>query len=117
LRSGCLLLVGLLVGCTAREGSAPMSSVNQQTKEIGTQRRMTIDGQIVNVMETWPLQLTVQSGLSRYYVRLTEETKVSRGAQDVGPGQLRPSTRVRIIGQGSGDESTGLTATSIEILD
>jgi hypothetical protein len=63
---------------------------------------MVIEGRIVHVMETWPLQLVVQSSAGRYEVSLLEETRVLRHDREVSHGELRPGLRVEISGPGEG---------------
>ena len=75
-----------------------------------------IDGEIVNVMESWPLQLTVQTAAGRYHVRLLEGTIVTRRATTVGPGVLRPELRVRIRGSRVRSTPLVMSARVIEIL-
>lgn len=69
---------------------------------------MTIEGKIVNVMETWPLQLTVETEKGPVHVMLQPE------ADALGSRELQPGTTVRIEGSPTGAE--GLTATAITLM-
>ena len=62
---------------------------------------MVIEGEIIHVMETWPLQV-VQSQQGRYDVSLLEQTRILRGSQQVSASELRPGTNVEILGEGEG---------------
>ena len=75
---------------------------------------MAIEGSIVEVMESWPLQLTVETEAGRYQVSLLSETTVTREGETVDPGELMPGLRIRVGGQSSG--ANAMTARAIEIL-
>jgi hypothetical protein len=75
---------------------------------------MTIEGSVLDVMESWPLQPTVQPPEGRYHVGLLTETVVNRGGKSVDAGELKPGVRVRIEGEGSGPNA--LTAREVRIL-
>jgi hypothetical protein len=74
----------------------------------------TIEGEIVAVMESWPLQLTVETPTGRVQVGLQAGTVVTQGGQPSDPGGLRPGLRVRIAGERSGPGA--LSARSVELL-
>lgn len=76
-----------------------------------------LEGTILEVMESWPLQLLLESGASRYSVGLTEATVVMRRGQPVGAGELLPGLFVRIIGKTSPADGAAVCADRIEILD
>jgi hypothetical protein len=75
---------------------------------------MIIEGAVVHVRETWPLQLVVQSPQGRYDVTLMEETQVIRNDRHVSPGELKPRMKVEVSGEGQG---SALTAQLIRIMD
>ena len=75
---------------------------------------MVIEGAVVHVKETWPLQLVVQSSQGRYDVTLMEETQVTRNDRHVSPGELKPRMKVKVSGEGQG---TALKAQLIQILE
>lgn len=98
-----ILLLLILSGCGA---DRPGNRVG-----LGA-RTVIIEGEIVNVLETWPLQLVVQAAGQSYDVRLLENTRIVRNEREVGAGELRPATKVEIFGEAEG---TALTAQSITI--
>lgn len=58
-----------------------------------------IEGMVVELMETWPLQLVVVNQQGRFHVALREDTHVRR--EDGVSGDihsLRPGVRVRLEG-------------------
>jgi hypothetical protein len=75
---------------------------------------MIIEGKIVEVMESWPLQLTVETGTGRYHVELLSETTITREGETVDPGELLPDLQVRVQGQASGPNT--MTAQAIKVL-
>jgi hypothetical protein len=72
-----------------------------------------IVGRVTGVMETWPLQLAVQTSAGIYHVLLRENATVTSGGHPVSPGRLRAGHAVRVDGESSGPQ--GITATGIEI--
>ena len=50
-------------------------------------------------MESWPLQLTLESEGAVYHVSLSLETVFTRGPATMEPGALLPGQRVEIKGQ------------------
>lgn len=75
---------------------------------------MELEGEVLHVMETWPLQLVVVAADGRYDVRLLETTRVVRKNREVRPGELRPKVRISISGMRTG---TAIVAQYIKILD
>ena len=76
---------------------------------------MVIEGQIVDVMESYPLQLTVSANGIVYYVGLQEETTVARFGSYVDAGQLMPGALVTVRGERSSTSHTAMTAAHIEL--
>ena len=76
---------------------------------------MVIEGVVVDVMETWPLQLTLFSAESQFHIILTMDTTVTQGGEEVGMQRIRPGQRARIDGKSIGD--LGIAAETIAILD
>lgn len=74
---------------------------------------MRIDGVVVEVMESMPLQLVVKSGSSRIFVGLQADTTIKQKASWVDPGVLQPGMHVRIDGAETMQDA--MTADSIEI--
>jgi hypothetical protein len=60
---------------------------------------MVIEGTIVDVMETWPLQLAVDTREGIYQVALAEATTVTSEGQPAEPARLLPGLSVRIEGE------------------
>lgn len=73
-----------------------------------------MQGTIVEVMESWPLQLIVEVDTVRHHVGLLSETTVTRAGQAVDPGELSPEMQVRVEGDASGH--LAMTAQAIEIV-
>jgi len=61
-----------------------------------------MEGRIVSVLETWPLQLTVDAAAGRWSVSLTAETVVTEGGRDAGPERLGTGARVSVSGRETG---------------
>jgi hypothetical protein len=60
---------------------------------------MPIEGTILEIMETWPLQLVISGSQGRIHVALREDTEVRRSdGTSGGVRLLRPGARVRIDG-------------------
>ena len=76
---------------------------------------MRIDGVVVEVMESMPLQLIVKSGSSRIFVGLQADTIITRKGSRVDPGVLQSGMHVRIDGMETMQEA--MTADSIEVRD
>lgn len=76
---------------------------------------MVIEGMVVDVMETWPLQLTLAADKSRLHITLGMNTIVTQGGEDLEMAQIRPKQRIRVHGRRVGE--SGLVADSIVIVD
>jgi hypothetical protein len=64
---------------------------------------MVIDGTVVDVMETWPLQLSIHTTSGLYHVVLSESTIItSEGWQPVDAGAVQPGAAVEVQGEFSG---------------
>ena len=110
-----LVVLGLLL--TACGGDQPVTapdSAGQEPSVAPTGGPMIIEGKIVEVMESWPLQLTVETETGRYHVALLSETTITREGETVDPGELLPDLQVRVEGQASG--ANAMTAQAIEVL-
>ena len=68
------------------------------------------------VMESWPLQLTVQTQTALYHIVLRSDTQITQKGQLVDPGSLRPDLQVRISGQVSSSNPLAMNAQAIEVL-
>lgn len=78
---------------------------------------MEIEGKIMTVMESWPLQLTVQTQTALYHVVLRSDTQITQQGKEVNPGSLRPDLSVRIGGQVSSSNPLAMNAEVIEVLE
>jgi hypothetical protein len=58
-----------------------------------------IEGIIVAVMETWPLQLVVQQGSHRHTIALSESVEVKRGGQGADVSAVGTGARVTIYAE------------------
>jgi hypothetical protein len=58
-----------------------------------------IEGTIVDVMETWPLQLSVDVGGRTRQVALAEGTVITSEGQPADAGRLLPGRRIRVEGE------------------
>lgn len=60
---------------------------------------MPVEGTIIEVMETWPLQLVISNSQGRVHVALREDTEVRKTDGTVGEVRsLRPGARIRLEG-------------------
>ncbi len=78
---------------------------------------MVFEGRIVDVMESWPLQLTVATEGGRCHVALLQETMITRNDRKIGPGELTPGLLVRVEGPSSSATGLAMTAQTIQILE
>lgn len=81
---------------------------------------VTIQGIILDVMETWPLQMIVSTGSQRYLVSLTEDTRIAKAGRTVSADVLRRGMRITISGHRSSEalmQTDTLIADSIVIID
>lgn len=112
-----IVLAGFLWILTACADAGPDSSVdsaNQQSSETSSGEIMVIEGTIMEIMESWPLQLSVQTLSGRYHVELLEETLITEDNAGVDPGDLRQNMIIRVEGTESGTNAA--MADTIEIL-
>ena len=60
---------------------------------------MPVEGTILEVLETWPLQLVISGSQGRVHVALREDTEVRKSDGTRGEVRLlRPGARVRFEG-------------------
>ncbi|AOX02194.1 hypothetical protein BJP34_24595 [Moorena producens PAL-8-15-08-1] len=105
--------------------SAPQPDVSPENNQgnnpdnnpivTSTDEQMIIEGKIVAVMESFPLQLKVETQSGSYSVQLLSDTKITRQGETVDPGKLSPDQKVRIKGQSSASSKSAMTAQTIEI--
>ena len=60
---------------------------------------MKIEGVVVDVMETWPLQLTVVSAETRYHVLLEMDTITYHNNEPQYDYPFQPNQHIQIMGQ------------------
>lgn len=65
-------------------------------------------------MESWPLQLSLQTAIGEEQVALAENTIVICAGARVDPGALKPGQRVKVTIQTTGSDQI---VTELEILD
>ena len=56
-----------------------------------------MEATIINIMESWPLQLALQTPAGREEVALAEDLLIQRSGMRVDPGALQPGQRVRLL--------------------
>ena len=56
-----------------------------------------MESTIVHIMESWPLQLALQTPAGREQVMLAENVRIQRAGVLVDPGELQPGQRVRVL--------------------
>ena len=80
-----------------------------------TNRAIDIEGKISQVMESFPLQLMVETQDGRCCVALKPETKVTQQGKTVDASNLNPGLRVKIQGLSSAADRLAMTAQAVEI--
>ena len=71
-----------------------------------------MEATIAQIMESWPLQLMLQTPAERIHVVLAENVRIRRAGVLVDPGVLQPGQRIRVLMRTTRDEIAEL-----EILD
>ena len=66
---------------------------------------MVVEGTIVGVMETLPLQLSIDTGRGTRQVALAEGTTITSGGQLADMAQLLPGRRVRVEGEAANESA------------
>lgn len=112
-----LILAFLLPACALEEPNISSENTSTNQNVSMTDEQMIISGKILAVMESWPLQLRVETSSGSYDVQLLEDTKITRQGQVVEPGELKSDMQVKIEGQGSNLNSHTITASTIKILE
>ncbi|MEB3178448.1 MAG: hypothetical protein VKL59_05315 [Nostocaceae cyanobacterium] len=103
---------------TSYDPNQSVSSPNNPSQEPSgkdTSKAISIEGKISQVMESFPLQLMVETKNGRYYVALLPETKITQQGKTVDASKLNPGLTVKIQGQYSGANQLAMTAQVIEI--
>jgi hypothetical protein len=78
---------------------------------------MNIEGEIVQVMESWPLQLVIRTQSGTQHVVLSPDATINTKAPSVGSDMLKPGIRVQVEGVASGSGSMTAKAVRIENRD
>ena len=74
-----------------------------------------VEGKISQVMESFPLQLVVETRNGRCCVALVPETKIVQQGKTVDASNLHPGLTVKIQGLSSAADRLAMTARVIEI--
>ncbi len=74
-----------------------------------------VEGKILRVMESWPLQLVVETPSGRLDVALSDETAVIQEGRSVSPSVLTSGAMVIMRGDPSPKRPTAFTAREIEV--
>jgi hypothetical protein len=83
---------------------------------ITPQENVMIEGKISAVLESYPLQLMVETNTGRYHVALLMDTIVQRNEQPIDQNQLQAEMRVQIEGIVSSVDDRAMTAQTIRVL-
>ena len=75
-----------------------------------------MDATILEVMESWPLQLSIQARDDVRHVTLSDTVRVILKGDDVGVRALRPGTKIRITSTDKDGAGSGRISL-IEIID
>jgi len=94
---------------TSSEDPAFSASAIYNNPEI-----MEIQGTLVAVLESWPLQLLVDIGMQRYNIALSSTTQILRQGKIIPASQLHPGIEILIQGHGS-PVDLRMTANTIHI--
>lgn len=111
-----------LLSCQAVSTSDSLSEVaiSESPSPVATDSAMNnqsiqLTGKITEVMESWPLQLVVETGDQQtYYVQLLEETEVTVDSDPSDANQLNSGQTIQINGTVA-SQPTGIIAESIKI--
>lgn len=71
-----------------------------------------MDAIIVHIMESWPLQLVLQTSTGRDHVALTEDVYIRQSGRRIDPGALQPGQHVRVVRR-----TATLQIAEMEVLD
>lgn len=117
LRFGLLLCVSWLVtACVVAPSSSASPSAAAPlptTAALPLGGEMKLEGVIVEIMESYPLQLVVETRAGRYQVALSEATAIIQNSATRQQADLRVQMHVQITGSQSG--ANAMTAATIEI--
>jgi hypothetical protein len=106
-----LLLSSCIMNTSVNSGDNTLS--NASSPLSASAQPIEIEGEIISIMETCPLQLTVATSTERYHVSLLPETIVRQVSQPIDAGALRTHQTVQISGYST--ENQTITAELIEL--
>jgi hypothetical protein len=98
-----------IVDCDVATGVLCRQSTYSEAESI-----MSIEGTIRSVMESWPLQLVVDTETGRWQVALRDDTAITRYGEPADAHQIAPGVRVRVEGDVSG--ANALSVVALELL-
>jgi len=75
---------------------------------------ISMTGTILQVMETWPLQLTLSVQSEVHHLALADSAEVTQGDQSVGPERLGPGLIVEVCCIETSNDSA--TVTEVKVL-
>ncbi len=64
-----------------------------------------MEATIIDIMESWPLQLVLQSQNVKEHVVLDENVRIYRAGILIDPGMLRPGQRIRVVRRSTGNSA------------
>jgi hypothetical protein len=56
-----------------------------------------MEATVLHIMESWPLQLVLQTPAGREQIVLAENARIQRNGVPASPGALQPGQRVRVL--------------------
>lgn len=74
---------------------------------------MREEGVIVRLLETWPLQLVVETARGQVHVGLREDALVTRGGRVAPPSALRVGERVVVEGEETAERAVDAAAVAV----
>lgn len=74
---------------------------------------MRVEGVVIEVYETWPLQLAIEASEGRYHVGLQVDTRITYRGHPVAASEIKVHRRITIDGPASGPNA--MLADSIEL--
>ncbi len=99
---------------TATDRAVGVDSAAPITETVSAGGDMQLEGVIVEIMESYPLQLVVETTTGRYQVALTEATTLTEAADSRAQADLQVQMRIRLTGVQH--DANAMTATTIEII-
>ena len=75
---------------------------------------MTIEGTITAVLESWPLELVVETATGFWHVALRSDTVITANGQPADPHRVGPGMRVTIEGIAAGPDAISASAIDLE---